>query len=76
MTQDAVDPSLITAVEASIERICDMGCRVVWQNIAALERDECPPEVQGLSGTERAMVLSELKTIMAVYGDRYCSFGR
>lgn len=70
-----MDPALITAVEASVERICDKGCRGVWQDIAALERDEAPPEVQGLSRSERAFVLSELKAIMAVYGSRNCSLG-
>ncbi len=70
-----MNPSLITAIEASVERICDKGCRGVWQDISALERDEPLPEVQGLSFAERAAVLMELKAIMAVYGGRDCSLG-
>lgn len=70
-----MDPALITLVEASVERICDKGCRRVWEDIAALERDESLPEVQGLSSAQRAAVLAELKAIMAVYGGGRCSIG-
>lgn len=59
--------SVVTAVEASLERICDKGCRRVWDDIDALERNEPIPEVRGLSLAERATVLLELKDIMAAY---------
>lgn len=64
--------SVVTAVEASLERICDKGCRQVWRDIDALERNEPIPEVRGLSTDECARVLLELKDIMAVYQRCYC----
>ena len=60
------------AVEHSIEALCHKGCRQVWAQIDLLERGEPLPETRGLSREEKAFVLAELKTIMAVYGDR-CS---
>jgi len=57
------------AVEHCIEAICGKGCRQVWGQIAVLERGEQLPETEGLSREETAVVLAELKTIMAVYGD-------
>lgn len=62
------------AVEDCIEAICHKGCRQVWGEIDALERGEELPETQGLDREEKAIVLSELKTIMAVYQDR-CGIG-
>ncbi len=58
------------AVEHCIESICHKGCRQVWGQIEILEKGESLPETQGLSREETAFVLAELKTIMAVYGDR------
>ena len=60
------------AVEHCIELLCHKGCRQVWREIEALERGEDLPEARGLNREERAFVLTELKAVMAVYGDR-CS---
>ena len=60
------------AVEHSIELLCHKGCRQVWREIDALERGEDLPETAELNDEEKAVVLQELKNIMAVYGDR-CS---
>ncbi len=60
------------AVEHCIELLCHKGCRQVWQEINALEQNEDLPETRGLNQEERALVLTELKAVMAVYGDR-CS---
>jgi len=62
------NPVVVRCVEA----LCHKGCRQVWCDIQALERDAALPETQGLSTAERAAVLAELKSVMAVYGDR-CS---
>ncbi len=62
------------AVEQCIETICHKGCARVWSEINALETGEEVPEAQGLNREEKAFVLSELKTIMAVYSGR-CSIG-
>jgi hypothetical protein len=60
------------AVEHCIELLCHKGCRQVWKEIDALEQGRSLPETEGLSEREKAVVLAELKAIMAVYGDR-CS---
>jgi hypothetical protein len=59
-------------VEHCIELLCHKGCRQVWREIEALEQGEELPETRGLNAQERAYVLTELKAVMAVYGDR-CS---
>ncbi len=58
---------LRTRVDSSVEQICDQGCKVVWGYIAMLERGEHPPEVENLQPGEVALVLSELKAVMACY---------
>ena len=60
------------AVAQCVEILCHKGCRQVWYDIAALEQGATLPETQGLSASERAAVLAELKAVMAVYGNR-CS---
>ena len=60
------------AVEHCIELLCHKGCRQVWREIEALEQGEDLPEARGLNREEQAFVLTELKAVMAVYGDR-CS---
>ncbi len=59
-------------LESRLESICQKGCRLVWKDIARLERGEDLPETRGLSPTERGWLLMELKAVMAVYGER-CS---
>ena len=61
-----------TRIEECLERLCQKGCRRVWDDIAALERGEALPVVAGLDAEARHHLLLELKSIMAVYGDR-CS---
>jgi len=60
------------AVEHCIELLCHKGCRQVWREIETLEQGEDLLEARGLNREERAFVLTELKAVMAVYGDR-CS---
>lgn len=59
-------------IDHCIESICSKGCRQVWGQIDALESGQEVPEARGLNREEKAFVLSELKTIMAVYASR-CS---
>jgi hypothetical protein len=56
-------------IEARVEAICVKGCRQVRRDIALLESGVQIPEVQGLALNERRLLLTELKQIMAVYGD-------
>jgi hypothetical protein len=57
-------------LQARLESLCAKGCRRVWQDIDALERGEELSETRDLSAAERRWLLSELKLIMAVYGER------
>jgi len=56
-------------IEECIEILCNKGCRSVRKDIAALEHGQVLPEAWQLDAEERRMVLRELKSIMAVYGD-------
>ncbi len=56
-------------VEARVEALCQKGCRQVRRAIAALEAGAELPETEGLDPGARALVLADLKQIMAVYGD-------
>ncbi len=57
-------------LEVRVETICERGCRQVWDAIDALEQGRELAETADLSRAERAWVLAELKTVMAVYGER------
>jgi hypothetical protein len=57
-------------LEVRVETICERGCRRVWDAIGTLEQGRDLPETADLSSAERAWVLTELKTVMAVYGER------
>lgn len=56
-------------VESRVETICLKGCRQVRRDIALLEGGAEIPESQGLAPEERHLLLTELKQIMAVYGE-------
>ncbi len=56
-------------IQHAVETICNKGCRQVRADILALEQGRGPDETSGLEARERAAVLQELKSIMAVYGD-------
>ena len=57
-------------LEAKLEAICAKGCRLVWGDIALLERGGELPETADLGPEDRALLLRELKSVMAVYGER------
>lgn len=59
-------------VSAAVESICALGCKTVNGLILRLEAGLPVRETAHLNGCERREVLAELKSIMAVYGDR-CS---
>ncbi|OOZ34321.1 hypothetical protein [Solemya velesiana gill symbiont] len=58
-----------TKIDACVEAICNKGCQEVRQDISLLEQGDNPPELKNFTNEERMKVLTELKTIMAVYGD-------
>ena len=60
-------------LQACVESICGKGCQSVRRDIEVLENAGELPETRGLSAAERDLVLDELKSIMAVYGDS-CRF--
>jgi hypothetical protein len=56
-------------LDSRVEALCQRGCRQVRQSIATLEQGGDIPETGDLSSDERGLLLAELKSIMAVYGD-------
>jgi hypothetical protein len=57
-------------VEKAVDVICARGCDVVSAYIKALQRAQVRPEYQLLDAAQRASLLRELQSIMAVYDDR------
>lgn len=55
-------------VDHCVERLCNKGCRSVWDDIHALESGVVLSEVEGLQKAEIVRVVAELRSIMAVYG--------
>lgn len=57
------------SIEQHVEAICEKGCRSVREDIRLLSRGVVLPELRDLDELARQMVLKELRSIMAVYGD-------
>ncbi|HSH28361.1 MAG TPA: hypothetical protein VK971_00515 [Thiohalobacter sp.] len=56
-------------VNVLIDRLCAQGCTVVQEHILALERGTEQPTYAHLDAAGRRLLLTELRAIMAVYGD-------
>lgn len=56
-------------IDRSVEEICHQGCRQVRRAISLLEQGTELPEVRDFTTEERKALLTELKSIMSVYGD-------
>lgn len=56
-------------VEKCVEVLCEKGCGSVREDIEKLESGVALPETENLSREELSIVVEELKSIMAVYGD-------
>jgi hypothetical protein len=54
-------------VDESVELLCQKGCKALWNDIDKMEQGRILPELRELSARERAEVLKEIKSIMAVY---------
>lgn len=54
-------------VQHCIEQVCQKGCTDVLETICALEQRQAVAEAIDLSSEEILLVLSELKSIMAIY---------
>ena len=65
LLSEAIDQQL---VDDCVEAICDLGCRRVGEIIHQLEHEEPVVETSHLDAHARHAVLTELKSIMAVYG--------
>ncbi|MEO1767015.1 hypothetical protein [Thiobacter aerophilum] len=57
-------------VEQVVTHICELGCTRVREIMGALAAQEAVPETAELGAEERAAVLAELRSIMAVYDAR------
>lgn len=56
-------------VDAEVERLCALGCREVYTVIDRLDAGGSVEGLNGLDRTQRAQVLEELRSIMAVYAE-------
>lgn len=56
-------------LDQTIENLCVKGCSSVREDIKLLQRGVILPEMQELDELARRLVLKELQSIMAVYGD-------
>ncbi|KHD05117.1 hypothetical protein PN36_25140 [Candidatus Thiomargarita nelsonii] len=54
-------------IEICLEQICEQGCRAVNKIIQQLEQGKVIEVVWHLSALQRAILLDELKSVMAVY---------
>ena len=54
-------------IDESVELLCQKGCKALWSDIDKMEQGRVLPELQELNDRERAEVLKEIKSIMAVY---------
>ena len=62
--------SLEPEVEQAVDAICALGCNEVSACIRALQQAQSRPEYQSLDPQQRASLLRELRSIMAVYEER------
>lgn len=56
-------------IDETVEVICQKGCQTVRDDLAILKRGKKLAEIEHLNHEERKVVYTELKSIMAVYGD-------
>ena len=56
-------------IEACVEAICNKGCKSVRADIRRLESGYPLAETEAFSDEEKLLVLAELKSIMAAYGE-------
>ena len=57
-------------IDRAIDSICEEGCRAVSRYIVRLKNGEDDPHWQDLDEKERAVLLRELESVMAVYGGK------
>lgn len=57
------------SIELYVEAICEKGCQSVREDMRLLSQGVVLPELKDLDEMARKMVLKELRSIMAVYGD-------
>ncbi|MGW8229324.1 MAG: hypothetical protein ACWGOW_10500 [Gammaproteobacteria bacterium] len=55
-------------LQQCVESLCTEGCKAVYRHIEQLESGDSLPQTALLSYEEQQQVLTELKSIMAVYG--------
>jgi hypothetical protein len=65
MKQQQVQP--FYPVDNHVEQICEMGCDNVNRVIALIEQGQVPEELANLPIEYRQTLMTELKSIMAVY---------
>ena len=64
--------NLSRLVDACVMRICDQGCRFVYQTIDRMRAGEQVCETEQLTPALHQAVLKELEEVMAVYDGQVC----
>lgn len=67
MTASVLSPMDHQRIALCVETLCTEGCNDVRSAIKRIEAGQPVPQLEGLSESECAAVLAELKSIMAVY---------
>lgn len=61
-----------THLENTLETLGQLGCRRISMMLSQIEQDKTPEEMSDFSAEERNYLYTELKEVMAVYGDKVC----
>lgn len=61
-----------THLDSTLETLGQLGCRRISTMLHQIEQDETPEEMTEFSIEERDYLYTELKEVMAVYGNKAC----
>ena len=60
-------PKAISPIDQAIEGLCNEGCKAVHQYIEQIQQNSPIELLEGMSDSEKEIVLQELQSIMSVY---------
>lgn len=59
-------------LENALEELCQLGCKKINILLSQLDQNVIPTELDGFSKRDCDYLYAELKSIMAVYGEKGC----
>ncbi len=59
-------------LENTLEELCQLGCKKINILLQQLDQNTTPRELEGYSKDECDYLYNELRSIMAVYGEKGC----